>query len=247
MGMNNLRQDNERHGTPLLDLKEITKVYAMGRSNLMALRGIDLQIESGEYVAITGPSGSGKSTLMNVLGCLDNPTQGTYRLGGEDVSRMGETELARTRNREIGFVFQSFNLLPRATAQANVALPLIYRGIGARERMQKASEALAAVRLEDRATHRPSELSGGQSQRVAIARALVTQPRILLADEPTGNLDSQTAEEILTLFDEIHAAGKTIILVTHDEEVARRAEREIHIRDGKVVASIQPSRAGTKR
>jgi putative ABC transport system ATP-binding protein len=222
----------------LIDLHGITKVYPSGARQLAALRGVDLQVRGGEFVAIMGPSGSGKSTLMNIIGCLDNPSEGSYFLSGRDVSRLGERELARVRNARIGFVFQSFNLLPRATARANVELPLVYAGMPARERRSRAEAALAAVGLSDWATHRPSELSGGQSQRVAIARALVNQPQLLLADEPTGNLDSASAEEILALFGEIHAQGNTVILVSHDDEVARRARRVIHIRDGRVVGDV---------
>jgi putative ABC transport system ATP-binding protein len=235
MGVN---READRPALPdsLIQLHEIKKTYPMGeRKSVEALRGIDLAIERGEFVAIMGPSGSGKSSLMNILGCLDNPTSGTYRLGGRDVSSLSEREQALVRNREIGFVFQSFNLLPRATALENVELPLVYGGIPARERRRRAEEALHAVGIADWSAHRPSELSGGQSQRVAIARALATRPRILLADEPTGNLDSATSAEILELFGAIHRQGNTVILVTHEEEVARRAARIIHIRDGLVV------------
>jgi putative ABC transport system ATP-binding protein len=223
-------------GPPLIELRSIEKVYSTGESKVTALRGVDLIIGEGEFVAIMGPSGSGKSTLMNILGCLDNPSQGAYFLGGRDVSNLGERDLAKVRNREIGFVFQSFNLLPRATALANVELPLVYGGVPPRERRSRAAAALEAVGVADRSSHRPSELSGGQCQRVAIARALATRPRILLADEPTGNLDTSTAEEILGLFKEIHAKGNTVLLVTHAEDVARRAERIIHIRDGQIVS-----------
>jgi putative ABC transport system ATP-binding protein len=221
----------------LIVLEGIRKSYPMGeRGSVEALRGVDLMIGTGEFVAIMGPSGSGKSSLMNILGCLDNPTAGTYRLGGRDVSGLGERELARIRNREIGFVFQSFNLLPRATALANVELPLVYAGVPARERRDRAAAALETVGIAGWGHHRPSELSGGQSQRVAIARALATRPRILLADEPTGNLDSATTAEILDLFSEIHGKGNTVILVTHEEEVAGRARRAITIRDGRVTS-----------
>jgi len=219
---------------PVIELRGITKVYPMGERGVLALSGVDLVIREGELVAIMGPSGSGKSTLMNVLGCLDNPSAGTYLLAGRDVSRLNERDLALVRNREIGFVFQSFNLLPRASALENVELPLVYGGIGARERRARSEEALRSVGVEDRAHHKPSELSGGQRQRVAIARALATRPRILLADEPTGNLDSHTAEEILSLFKGIHARGNTVILVTHDREVAERAGRILHIKDGRI-------------
>jgi putative ABC transport system ATP-binding protein len=220
---------------PLIALQGIEKTYPMGERGVAALRGVDLEIHAGEFVAIMGPSGSGKSTLMNIIGCLDNPSSGAYRLAGRDVSRLGERELAKVRNREIGFVFQSFNLLPRATALANVELPMVYGGVPARERRARASAALEAVRVAHRIHHQPSELSGGERQRVAIARALAGRPKLLLADEPTGNLDSSNAEEILALFAEIHAGGNTVILVTHDGQVARRARRVIHIRDGKVV------------
>ena len=222
---------------PLIELRGIQKVYRMGeRGSVSALRGVDLDIFQGDFLAIMGPSGSGKSSLMNILGCLDNPSEGTYRLGGQEVGRLSEREQARLRNREIGFVFQSFNLLPRASALENVELPLVYSGVTAKERRDRARDALESVGMTNWADHRPSELSGGQSQRVAIARALVTRPRILLADEPTGNLDSATTGEILALFAEIHVRGNTVILVTHEEEVARRAARVIHVRDGCVVS-----------
>ncbi len=220
----------------LIELEGITKIYPMGeRGSVEALRGINLSIEKGEFIAIMGPSGSGKSSLMNILGCLDNPSSGTYLLAGRDVSRLSEKEQAQVRNREIGFVFQTFNLLPRATALENVELPLVYGGLPARERRKRAAELLESVGISGWADHRPTELSGGQSQRVAIARALATQPKILLADEPTGNLDSATSQEILALFSKIHRQGNTVILVTHEEEVAGRAARIIHIRDGLVV------------
>ena len=226
---------NETTTPPILELREIAKEYRMGQGALPALRGVDLTVHQGDYLAIMGPSGSGKSTLMNILGCLDNPSTGTYHLGGQDVSRMSEAELAIVRNREIGFVFQTFNLLPRATAIANVELPLVYRGLEPRERRRRALQALEAVGLEDRGQHKPSELSGGQCQRVAVARALVTEPRILLADEPTGNLDTATTGELLALFAGIHRQGNTLVLVTHDTEVAHHAKRVIHMRDGEVV------------
>lgn len=219
----------------LLELEGITKDYMLGQDQLPALRGVGMQIVRGEFVALMGPSGSGKSTLMNILGCLDNPSSGTYRLSGQDVSRLTERELARVRNREIGFVFQSFNLLPRATAIANVELPLVYRGTAPAKRREKALEALRRVGLQERVEHKPTELSGGQCQRVAVARALVTEPALLLADEPTGNLDSATAAEILDLFSEIHAQGNTILLVTHDAEVAERADRSLRLKDGLIV------------
>ena len=215
------------------------KTYEMGAEKLHALRGIDLDIHRGEYVAIMGPSGSGKSTLMNLIGCLDTPTSGKYWLAGRLVSDLDEDELAYIRNKEIGFVFQMFNLLPRATALHNVELPLIYNGTPSEERLAKAKRALAAVDLTDRMQHKPNELSGGQRQRVAIARALVNSPSIVLADEPTGNLDSKTGDEIMALFDRLHGEGNTIILVTHEYDIARRAHRIIHVRDGNV-ESDQP-------
>jgi putative ABC transport system ATP-binding protein len=211
--------------------------YTMGDTVVHALRGVDVRIERGEYAAIMGPSGSGKSTLMNIIGCLDTPDEGSYELNGQMVSNLGDRDLANVRNQEIGFVFQTFNLLNRTSAQHNVEMPLIYAGIGRRERNRKAVELLQRVGLGDRMHHRPGELSGGQRQRVAIARALVTSPSILLADEPTGNLDSQTAREIMELFDQLHENGNTIILVTHDEDVARNANRVIRLLDGQVVAN----------
>jgi len=213
-------------------LQEITRDFKLGGQTVHVLKGIDLDIKRGEYVALMGPSGSGKSTLMNLLGCLDTPTSGTYVLADRDVSRMGEQELAEVRNQEIGFVFQTFNLIPRQTALDNVALPLVYAGIGKEERLERAAEVLRSVGLGDRIDHQPNQLSGGQRQRVAIARALVNKPSLILADEPTGNLDSTTSDEILKLFDEIHAAGNTLVVVTHEEEVARHAKRVIRLRDG---------------
>ncbi len=212
----------------------LTKVYEMGAEKVRALNGVDLEINKGEYCAIMGPSGSGKSTLMNLIGCLDSPTDGRYYLAGRLVSELDDDELAYIRNKEIGFVFQTFNLLPRATALHNVELPLIYNGTPAEERIEKARRALEMVDLADRMLHKPNELSGGQRQRVAIARALVNNPSILLADEPTGNLDSKTGEEIMGLFERLHEQGNTIILVTHEHDIAAHAHRIIHIRDGKV-------------
>jgi putative ABC transport system ATP-binding protein len=216
----------------VIAVRGLTRAYPMGGETVHALRGVDLTIARNEYVAVMGPSGSGKSTLMNLIGCLDTPTSGEYWLSGVEVSRLGDDELARIRNEEIGFVFQTFNLLPRASALHNVELPLIYAGERAAERRARASRALERVGLGNRMDHRPNELSGGQRQRVAIARALVNEPSILLADEPTGNLDSATSEEILAVFDELHAAGQTIVLVTHEHEVAQRARREVTLRDG---------------
>jgi putative ABC transport system ATP-binding protein len=228
----------------LIRLHHITKLYRMGTETIHALRDVSLGIERGEYVAIMGPSGSGKSTLMNLLGCLDTPTSGDFELNGVHVGQMDDNELADIRNREIGFVFQSFHLLPRSTAFHNVELPLIYAGVPADKRRQAAYHALGHVGLADRVTHKPSELSGGQCQRVAIARALVNQPSILLADEPTGNLDSKTGDEILTLFGELWNKGHTVILVTHEEDVARQARRIIRLRDG-LIASDEPGPTGT--
>jgi len=223
----------------LIATVDLWKTYVMGTEEVHALRGVSIEIERGEYVAIMGPSGSGKSTLMNLIGCLDTPTKGGYLLNGKQVSQMNDDELARIRNEEIGFVFQTFNLLPRATALHNVELPLIYAGIPAKTRHERASQALDRVELSDRKKHRPNELSGGQRQRVAIARALVNNPSILLADEPTGNLDSKTGVEIMTLFERLHSAGNTIILVTHEPDVAAHAHRAIHIRDGQVEKDVR--------
>ena len=212
----------------------LTREYVMGAEVVHALRGVDIQIRKNEYVACMGPSGSGKSTLMNLIGCLDTPTAGEYWLNSQKVSDLTDDELARIRNKEIGFVFQTFNLLPRADSLHNVELPLIYAGLGAKERRQRAARALERVGLGDRMDHRPNELSGGQRQRVAIARALVNEPSILLADEPTGNLDSATGNEIMALFRELHDAGQTIVLVTHEHDIAAHARRQIHLLDGKV-------------
>jgi putative ABC transport system ATP-binding protein len=220
----------------LIELEHIVKTYDLGLSKVPALRDVHISIERGEFVAIVGQSGSGKSTLMNIVGCLDVPTEGRYRLSGRDVSSLSDDELADVRNLEIGFVFQSFQLLPRATALENVELPLIYRGVSKSERRDRAAESLKIVGLEDRMTHKPAELSGGQRQRVAIARALVTQPSLLLADEPTGNLDSRTGEEIVGLFQELHKRGNTIILVTHEPRLAARCPRAVRLVDGLVIA-----------
>jgi putative ABC transport system ATP-binding protein len=218
----------------LIEMHELTRVYDLGPQKIFALNGVNLVIEPGEYVAIMGPSGSGKSTLMNIIGCLDTPTSGSYLLDGVAVETLNDDELAAIRNKKIGFVFQTFNLLARTTALQNVELPLVYAKISRAERRQLAEEALVAVGLQDRMGHQPNELSGGQRQRVAIARALVNKPSLLLADEPTGNLDSQTGREILDLFQELHTNGNSIIMVTHEDDVAREAKRVIHIRDGKV-------------
>jgi len=227
----------------LIDARDLWRTYAMGAEEIHALRGVSFTIEAGEYLAVMGPSGSGKSTLMNLVGCLDTPTRGTYVLRGKVVSQMNDDELAAVRNREIGFVFQTFNLLPRATALHNVELPLVYAGVAKEERLQRARRALDMVDLGDRVSHRPNELSGGQRQRVAIARALVMGPSILLADEPTGNLDSATGEEIMRLFDRLHQEGHTIILVTHERDVAEHARRTIHIRDGQIESDTKNARA----
>jgi putative ABC transport system ATP-binding protein len=218
----------------LIHTEELWRTYVMGSEEIHALRGVSFSIQHNEYLAVMGPSGSGKSTLMNLIGCLDTPTKGTYILRGKVVSQMNDDELAEVRNREIGFVFQTFNLLPRATALHNVELPLVYAGVPRDERIERAKGALAMVDLADRAGHKPNELSGGQRQRVAVARALVMGPSILLADEPTGNLDSATGEDIMRLFDKLHADGNTIILVTHERDIADHAHRTIHIRDGRI-------------
>ncbi|MDO8897196.1 MAG: ABC transporter ATP-binding protein, partial [Bacteroidales bacterium] len=216
----------------IIKLKGISRHYKVGTEIVKALRSIDLVIKRNEYVALMGPSGSGKSTLMNMLGCLDTPTSGSYMLNGNDVSRMNDNELAEIRNKEIGFIFQTFNLLPRSTALENVMLPLVYAGMNKAKRLELAEKVLADVQLSDRVKHKPNELSGGQRQRVAIARALVNNPSILLADEPTGNLDSKTSVEIMGLLEEIHKKGNTIIVVTHEEEIAKKAHRIIRLKDG---------------
>jgi putative ABC transport system ATP-binding protein len=223
----------------LIETRDLWKTYVMGEEEIHALRGVSLGIEPGEYVAIMGPSGSGKSTLMNLIGCLDTPTKGSYLLNGKEVAAMNDDELARIRNEEIGFVFQTFNLLPRATALHNVELPLIYAGMPSKDRQERAKQALEKVELMSRANHRPNELSGGQRQRVAIARALVNNPSILLADEPTGNLDSKTGNEIMGVFDRLHQGGNTIVLVTHEADIAAYAHRVISIRDGQVEKDVQ--------
>ncbi|SDK87824.1 putative ABC transport system ATP-binding protein [Nocardioides sp. YR527] len=221
---------------PVVSVDGVRKTYRSGSIEFEALRGVDMEIEAGEYVAVIGPSGSGKSTLMNILGCLDVPTQGSYHLGGEDVSTMSEASLAHVRNRRIGFVFQQFNLLPSLPAWRNVELPLMYAGVPRSQRRERAARALERVGLGDRLENRPGELSGGQQQRVAVARALVTEPDIILADEPTGNLDSGSTEAVLALLDELHASGRTIVLITHEHEVAARAGRRLTIRDGLITA-----------
>jgi putative ABC transport system ATP-binding protein len=218
----------------VIHLEQIFKSYYLGKQELQVLKCITLDINRNEYVALMGPSGSGKSTLMNILGCLDTPTSGSYLLNGKDVSRMHDDELAEVRNKEIGFVFQQFNLLPRLTAAENVALPLIYSGVGKKERMDRAVEVLQKVKLEDRMHHKPNELSGGQCQRVAIARALINNPSIILADEPTGNLDSKTSHEIMEMLGKIHAEGNTVILVTHEEDISGFAHRVVRLKDGLV-------------
>jgi putative ABC transport system ATP-binding protein len=219
----------------LIEIQDLVKVYEMGNVQVRALDGVSVDVDRGEFLAIMGPSGSGKSTLMNLIGCLDTPTSGTYRLNNQEVSTLDDDELARIRNREIGFVFQTFNLLSRTSALENVEVPLVYAGMARQERHRRAKEVLEQVGLGDRMHHQPNELSGGQRQRVAVARALVNKPSILLADEPTGNLDSRTGEEIMTLFDELNRNGNTIVLVTHEEDIARHARRVVRLRDGKVV------------
>ena len=225
--------------TPLIRIHGLRRTYQMGDTSINALRGVDVDIYANEYVAIMGPSGSGKTTLMNMIGCLDSPSAGVYTLNGTETSHLGDHELARIRNKEIGFVFQTFNLLPRATALHNVELPLIYSGMKRQERIERVNNALEQVGLSNRAIHKPGEMSGGQRQRVAIARALVTRPSILLADEPTGNLDSKTGQEIMALFDTLHKDGQTIILITHEANIAAHAQREIHLLDGDIAKDGQ--------
>lgn len=232
-------QIQKKMAQPIIEIKNITRDFPLGNEVVHVLKGIDLIINKGEYVALMGPSGSGKSTLMNLLGCLDTPTGGTYVLNGKHVSEMEDEELAEIRNKEIGFVFQTFNLMPRTTALDNVALPMVYAGFSKNERNERATEVLTQVGLDDRMDHKPNQLSGGQRQRVAVARALVNKPSIILADEPTGNLDSKTSLEIMTLFDDIHANGNTVILVTHEEDVAKHAHRIIRLRDGVVESDVQ--------
>ncbi|MET0424705.1 MAG: ABC transporter ATP-binding protein [Actinoplanes sp.] len=226
---------------PVLDVRELTKVYGMGEATVHALRGVSLTVDRGDYVAIMGSSGSGKSTLMNILGALDVPSTGTYRLDGVDVSRLADRQLALARNRLIGFIFQAFNLIPRTSAVANVELPLAYAGVKAKERRRRALAALDVVGLADRAGHEPNQLSGGQQQRVAVARALVTEPALLLADEPTGNLDSRSTDDVLQVFDQLSSAGRTIVLITHEPEVGDRAKRLIRLVDGSVVVDNRQS------
>jgi putative ABC transport system ATP-binding protein len=230
----------------IIRTKGLTKHYVLGAETVRAVRGVDLLIEPGEYVAIMGPSGSGKSTFMNMIGCLDTPTAGDYWLNGQLVSELSDDQLARVRNREIGFVFQTFNLLPRATALHNVELPLIYAGVGARERRRRAAEKLELVGLADRMDHKPPEMSGGQRQRVAVARALVNEPALLLADEPTGNLDSVTSEEVMHQFDELNREGQTILLVTHEHDIAEHAKRQVHLKDGLIERDFLNERVETR-
>ncbi|SFN32738.1 ABC transporter ATP-binding protein [Salegentibacter flavus] len=226
----------------VIEIRNITRDFPLGSEIVKVLKGIDLDIDRGEYVALMGPSGSGKSTLMNLLGCLDTPTSGSYILNGEDVSKMSDDELAEIRNKEIGFVFQTFNLLPRTTALDNVALPMVYAGYSKSERRARAEEVLTNVGLADRMDHKPNQLSGGQRQRVAVGRALINNPSIILADEPTGNLDSVTSVEIMKLLDKIHADGNTVIVVTHEEEIARHAHRIVRLKDGMVESDVKQDR-----
>ena len=227
--------ETQLQAAPVIELRDITRVYRSGRLEVAALRGVDLDLWSGDFLAIVGPSGSGKSTLMNIIGCLDRPTSGSYRLGGTPIEELDDDDLARVRGRAIGFVFQSFNLLPRTSALENVAAPLLYQGVPRRERMARAAASLERLGLGDRLAHEPSELSGGQQQRVAIARALVSEPALILADEPTGNLDSASGEDVIALLHELNDAGTTIVLITHDHGVAGEARRQVHVRDGLLV------------
>jgi putative ABC transport system ATP-binding protein len=232
-------------GDNVIEIRGIIRDFKLGQETVHVLKGIDLDIKRGEYVAIMGPSGSGKSTLMNLLGCLDTPTAGSYVLNGQDVSQMSDDEMADIRNKEIGFVFQTFNLLPRTTALDNVALPMIYAGASKKERDARAAEVLTDVGLADRMDHKPNQLSGGQRQRVAVSRALVNKPSIILADEPTGNLDSKTSNEIMVLFDHIHKAGNTVIMVTHEEDIAAHAERVIRLMDGSISSDTYQTRVSS--
>ena len=233
-----MERSSDKNSREIIRIDGIKKIYRLGAQQVKALDGVEISIHENEYVAIMGPSGSGKSTLMNILGCLDTPTEGTYILNGTDVSKMDDSKLADIRNREIGFVFQSFNLLPKYSSIENVALPLIYAGVSKNERMKRAHVALAQVGLEERMEHKPSELSGGQRQRVAVARALINTPSIILADEPTGNLDTKTSVEIMNLFEEIYNNGNTVIVVTHEEDIAKYARRIIRLRDGKIESDL---------
>jgi putative ABC transport system ATP-binding protein len=228
---------------PVLDVRDVTKVYGEGDSSVHALRGVSLAVGAGEFVAVMGASGSGKSTLMHVLGCLDVPTSGRYMLDGLDVARMGSRELAMVRNRKIGFVFQAFNLVPRTTSLANVELPMAYARVGHRERRERAMAALDLVGLADRAGHLPNQMSGGQQQRAAVARALVMSPSLILADEPTGNLDSESTDEVMAVFDQVHRSGRTIVVITHEDHVANHASRAIHMRDGRIISDSADGRA----
>ena len=234
----NYNKSSIPQNNPVIELKNIQRHFKMGNETVKALRGINLNINRGEYVALMGPSGSGKSTLMNIIGALDTPTSGKYRLNGQEVEKLSDNELAKIRNKEIGFVFQTFNLLPRTTALDNVALPLVYAGKSKAQRTERAKEVLKTVGLADRMTHKPNELSGGQRQRVAVARALVNNPSIILADEPTGNLDSKTSEEIMELFDDLHRKGHTIVLVTHEEDIAEHAKRIVRLIDGLIISDV---------
>jgi putative ABC transport system ATP-binding protein len=228
---------------PVLDVRDVTKVYGEGDSSVHALRGVSLAVGAGEFVAVMGASGSGKSTLMHVLGCLDVPTSGRYMLDGLDVARMGSRELATVRNRKIGFVFQAFNLVPRTTALANVELPMAYARVGRRERRERAMAALELVGLADRAGHLPNQMSGGQQQGAAVARALVMSPSLILADEPTGNLDSESTDEVMAVFDQVHRSGRTIVVITHEDHVANHASRAIRMRDGRIISDSADGRA----